>query len=127
MDLAKHAGVVGLRISSRSFGREHIRRRVRVTLPAARLYNPPYGHTASAPRPTSRRSLLAASRRIFLDSPAKLRAAILYGSSLGPSFRPDSDIDVAILDETDHRLSWQEQARLMDLGEAAWRIDTVWP
>jgi len=64
-------------------------------------------------------ALLAASRRIFLDSPTNLRAAILYGSSLGQGFRSDSDIDVAILDSAEERLSWQEQARLMDLLERA--------
>jgi predicted nucleotidyltransferase len=87
-------------------------------LPAARLYN---ASMTTPPPLLDQRvdALLAAGRRIFLDSPANLRAAILYGSSLGQSFRPDSDIDVAILDASDDRLSWQEQARLMDLLERA--------
>jgi predicted nucleotidyltransferase len=62
-------------------------------------------------------ALLMASREVFLESPDSLRAVILYGSSLGPGFRSDSDIDFAVLDEAEDRLSWREQARLMDLLE----------
>jgi len=61
--------------------------------------------------------LLAASRKILRASPEGTRAAILYGSSLGPGFRADSDIDIAVLDDAENRLSWSDQAQLMDLLE----------
>ena len=48
-----------------------------------------------------------------------IQAVFLYGSATGPSFRPDSDIDIAILDDAEHRLSWADQARLMDALERA--------
>lgn len=48
-----------------------------------------------------------------------IQALFLYGSALGPAFRSDSDIDIAVLDHPDNRLSWKEQARLMDLLERA--------
>jgi predicted nucleotidyltransferase len=51
--------------------------------------------------------------------PGNLQALFLYGSALGPAFRSDSDIDIAVLDHPDNRLSWKEQARLMDLFERA--------
>jgi len=59
-------------------------------------------------------ALLEASRKVFLESPLALRAAILYGSSLGPGFRSDSDIDIAVLDDAQAPLGWREQAQLMD-------------
>jgi predicted nucleotidyltransferase len=59
-------------------------------------------------------AILEAGRKLFRDSPRSIRAAILYGSVLGPGFRADSDIDIAILDNADDRLSWHEQAKLMD-------------
>jgi predicted nucleotidyltransferase len=62
-------------------------------------------------------ALLAASRKILRESPESLRAAVLYGSSLSPGFRLDSDIDIAILDGAEQPLSWGDQARLMDLLE----------
>jgi predicted nucleotidyltransferase len=62
-------------------------------------------------------AILQASRELFLESPRALRAAILYGSALGPGFRADSDIDIAVLDDADNRLSWHDQAQLMDLLE----------
>jgi predicted nucleotidyltransferase len=46
-------------------------------------------------------------------------AVFLYGSALGPAFRADSDLDVAVLDRADSRLDWKGQARLMDLLERA--------
>lgn len=46
-------------------------------------------------------------------------AIFLYGSALERGFRPDSDVDVAILDDSRQRLSWSEQARLMDVLERA--------
>jgi predicted nucleotidyltransferase len=63
--------------------------------------------------------LLADSRKILQASPEGTRAAILYGSSLGPSFRVDSDIDIALLDDAEDRLSWRDQAEVMDLLERA--------
>jgi predicted nucleotidyltransferase len=48
-----------------------------------------------------------------------IRAVFLYGSVLGPGFRADSDIDLAVLDDADDRLSWGDQARLMDALERA--------
>lgn len=63
-------------------------------------------------------SLVTACRKILSESsPQSVRAVFLYGSSLGPGFRPDSDVDIAILDDTETPLSWHEQARLMDLLE----------
>lgn len=46
-------------------------------------------------------------------------AVFLYGSSLERDFRPDSDVDLAVLDDCHHPLSWSEQARLMDILERA--------
>ncbi|HKH45665.1 MAG TPA: nucleotidyltransferase domain-containing protein [Thermoanaerobaculia bacterium] len=48
---------------------------------------------------------------------ANVQAVFLYGSALGEGFRPDSDVDIAVLDRSDKRLTWAEQARLMDLLE----------
>jgi len=62
-------------------------------------------------------ALLAASEKILREGPECVRAAVLYGSSLGPGFRPDSDIDIAILDGAEQPLSWGDQAYLMDLLE----------
>jgi predicted nucleotidyltransferase len=53
------------------------------------------------------------------SSTLPLRAVFLYGSVLGPGFRADSDIDLAVLDDADDRLSWGDQARLMDSLERA--------
>jgi predicted nucleotidyltransferase len=44
-------------------------------------------------------------------------AVFLYGSALDRLFRPDSDLDVAVLDDKQHPLSWPDQARLMDALE----------
>lgn len=64
--------------------------------------------------------LIAASRETLQAlAPPSLQAAILYGSALGQGWRLDSDVDVAILDSADDRLSWREQARLMDMLERA--------
>jgi predicted nucleotidyltransferase len=64
-------------------------------------------------------TLVAVSKRVFAESHQSLRAAVLYGSSLGVAFRSDSDIDLAVLDDAEHRLSWQSQAALMDRLERA--------
>ncbi|HWM94495.1 MAG TPA: nucleotidyltransferase domain-containing protein [Thermoanaerobaculia bacterium] len=65
-------------------------------------------------------ALVAACRSILQkEVPAGIRAVFLYGSSLKRSFRPDSDIDLAVLDDDRHPLSWSEQARLMDALERA--------
>ena len=51
-----------------------------------------------------------------------MSAGYLYGSVLGPRFREDSDIDVAVLDSESQRLDWAEQSRLMvELEKAAGR------
>ena len=49
----------------------------------------------------------------------RLVAAYLYGSVLGARHRPDSDLDIAILDREDDRVSWEAQAELMDQLERA--------
>jgi len=59
----------------------------------------------------------------------ELAAVFLYGSVLTSRFRPDSDIDVAVLDRSDGLLTWSEEANLMDGLEreflAAWRDTSV--
>lgn len=66
------------------------------------------------------RKLTAACQDVLHSGmPESIQALFLYGSVLGPAFRPDSDIDIAVLDHSDNRLSWKEQARLMDLLERA--------
>jgi predicted nucleotidyltransferase len=52
-------------------------------------------------------------------SSASVLAIFLYGSALEPTFRTDSDLDIAVLDRADSRLAWKEQARLMDHLERA--------
>lgn len=52
-------------------------------------------------------------------APRGANALFLYGSALGPFFRADSDIDIAVLDREDNPLTWSEQARLMDALERA--------
>jgi predicted nucleotidyltransferase len=56
---------------------------------------------------------------ILESSPPSVRAVFLYGSSLDRLFRPDSDIDIAVLDYPEDPLTWNEQARLMDVLERA--------
>lgn len=51
--------------------------------------------------------------------PEGVEAVFLYGSALGPMFRSDSDIDIALLDRESNPLSWRDQARLMDSLERA--------
>jgi predicted nucleotidyltransferase len=65
-------------------------------------------------------TLIATGRETLraLDLPS-VQAAILYGSALGQGWRLDSDVDIAILDSADARLSWREQAKLMDMLERA--------
>jgi predicted nucleotidyltransferase len=46
-------------------------------------------------------------------------AVFLYGSALTSGFRADSDVDIAVLDDGQERLSWRDQARLMDALERA--------
>jgi len=71
--------------------------------------------------PQERIEALAASLRPVLSqlSGLPVRAVFLYGSILGTGFRPDSDVDLAVLDDADDRLSWEDQARLMDALERA--------
>jgi predicted nucleotidyltransferase len=62
--------------------------------------------------------LAATFRQVLSQFPSlALRAVFLYGSVLGPGFRADSDIDLAVLDDADDRLSFGDQARLMDALE----------
>jgi predicted nucleotidyltransferase len=58
--------------------------------------------------------LTVALRRVVEEDPSGIRAVFLYGSALDALFRPDSDLDVAVLDDPAHPLSWSDQARLMD-------------
>jgi predicted nucleotidyltransferase len=46
-------------------------------------------------------------------------AMFLYGSALDRLFRPDSDLDIAVLDSLEHPMSWSDQARFMDTLERA--------
>ncbi len=62
---------------------------------------------------------LACQEALLHGTPSNVQAVFLYGSALGPGFRPDSDVDIAVLDRTGDRLIWNEQARLMDLLERA--------
>lgn len=63
--------------------------------------------------------LAATFRQVLSRSSAlPLRAVFLYGSVLGPGFRADRDIDLAVLVDAADRLSWGDQARLMG-GRAA--------
>jgi predicted nucleotidyltransferase len=48
-----------------------------------------------------------------------ITAVFLYGSALTSGFRADSDVDIAVLDDGEKRLSWPDQARLMDALERA--------
>lgn len=41
-------------------------------------------------------------------------ASFLYGSVQTKAWRPDSDVDIAILDHPEDRIIWDEQAILMD-------------
>ena len=63
-------------------------------------------------------SLVAACRGV-LQREGLQGAVFLYGSSLERDFRFDSDVDLAVLDDSRHPLSWSEQARLMDILERA--------
>jgi predicted nucleotidyltransferase len=63
-------------------------------------------------------SLVAACRSV-LQREGLQGAVFLYGSSLERDFRSDSDVDLAVLDDVRHPLSWSEQARLMDILERA--------
>lgn len=63
-------------------------------------------------------SLVAACRHV-LQREGFQGAVFLYGSSLERDFRPDSDVDLAVLDDSRHPMSWSEQARLMDILERA--------
>ena len=71
--------------------------------------------------PEERIEDLAANLRRVLSQLSALpfRAVFLYGSVLGTSFRADSDVDLAVLDDAEERLSWEDQARLMDTLERA--------
>jgi predicted nucleotidyltransferase len=63
--------------------------------------------------------LIAACADTLKASPTSVRAVFLYGSSLDRLFRPDSDLDIAVLDRPQTPLTWSEQARLMDGLERA--------
>lgn len=65
-------------------------------------------------------SLTAACRAVLQQQHLQgMQAVFLYGSSLERGFRSDSDVDLAVLDDSRHPLSWSEQARLMDILERA--------
>src|SRR5215203_901461 len=82
-----------------------------------RPYNAPMATDSSAVR--ERIESLLASCRSVLQREGLQGAVFLYGSSLERDFRPDSDVDLAVLDDSRHPLSWSEQARLMDVLERA--------
>lgn len=64
--------------------------------------------------------IIGACRTVLTSgAPQGADALFVYGSALGPFFRADSDIDIAVLDREDNPLSWNEQARLMDALERA--------
>ena len=64
--------------------------------------------------------LVAACQEILRSAaPDGLEAVFLYGSALGPLFRSDSDIDIAVLDRESSPLPWRDQSRLMDALERA--------
>src|SRR5689334_18753219 len=63
-------------------------------------------------------ALVAACRGVFQREDLQ-GAVFLYGSSLERDFRSGSDVDLAVLDDSRHPLSWSEQARLMDILERA--------
>lgn len=66
------------------------------------------------------RHLVSVCREVVQDCALhNVVAVFLYGSSLGELFRADSDIDIAVLDLAQDRLSWRDQARLMDALERA--------
>jgi predicted nucleotidyltransferase len=49
--------------------------------------------------------LVAACQEILdREAPEGIEAVFLYGSALGPLFRSDSDIDIALLDREDNSL-----------------------
>ena len=65
-------------------------------------------------------SIVEGCRKVLRHwSAAGLSAVYLYGSILGKRHRSDSDVDIAVLDRIDGRLSWSEQSRLMDELERA--------
>ncbi len=64
---------------------------------------------------TATESIVEGCRKVLDQwSGAGLSAVYLYGSTLGNRRRSDSDVDIAVLDRIDGRLSWSEQSRLMD-------------
>jgi predicted nucleotidyltransferase len=76
----------------------------------------------SIERGISRRieELAVALRKVLAGgSPEGIQAIFLYGSALSRLFRPDSDIDIAVLDSPEQPLDWHAQARLMDALERA--------
>ncbi|MES1240061.1 MAG: nucleotidyltransferase domain-containing protein [Acidobacteriota bacterium] len=65
-------------------------------------------------------ALVGACREVLRSEGSdRIEAVFLYGSSLDDGFRPDSDVDLAVLDDGKDRLSWRDQARLMDALERA--------
>ncbi len=55
----------------------------------------------------------------------RILAAFIYGSVLGERWRSDSDVDIAILDRAEDRLTWEDEAKLMDAFERTteWAVD----
>lgn len=76
---------------------------------------------ASESAVTQRIEEIAAAVQHTVEScgPKGILAVFLYGSALDRLFRPDSDLDVAVLDNPQHPLGWADQARLMDALERA--------
>jgi predicted nucleotidyltransferase len=64
--------------------------------------------------------IAAVIRRISeIESAGKILAVFLYGSALSRLFRPDSDLDIAVLDSPESPLDCSAQAKLMDRLERA--------
>jgi predicted nucleotidyltransferase len=64
--------------------------------------------------------LAAIVRRVSAgEAPSEALAVFLYGSALDRLLRPDSDLDIAVLDSPERPLNWAGQAKLMDSLERA--------
>ncbi len=66
-----------------------------------------------------------ASRLFERSRDPRILAAYVYGSAIGPRHRPDSDLDIAVLDRSEDPLGWESQCILMDRLERAvgWPVD----
>lgn len=64
--------------------------------------------------------LFETCQRVFEErQDRRIVGVFLYGSMVQGNSRTDSDIDIAVLDAPDDRLSWKDEAQLMDALERA--------